>query len=481
MAEKKKKRRKWQSYINIGSLVFILIVIYLSACVVRYVIKRPLAVYEVSNSEISDIIRGTGIILRTEEVYPLSEDGYVNSYLSDGDRVRNNGIVYILDKTGEIQKEMNHLLEDSDQTNNLEIDKIQDDLDDFTASYDDSDFYMVTEVRNELNHDIVSYTGNVLSSYKDELEKKFGKDCYVEVRSPASGLVSYSSDGLEGLTIDDVKKDLFDNTSHHMEELRTSELKKAGSNAYRLTTSQDWQIVLPLSSDDYERIYNLYENGETTVDIVIEKDDLELTVPFECIQKEDQGYVVLSFDNYVQRYLNQRYLQVKILLIKGSGLKIPSSSLVERQMFRIPSNYLVEGSNSNVKNHLNLLYLNKKGEKLTKQVAVEIVHMKAEEAESDQDETEVEEKTEMVSFFCDELKVGDQIRNLEENTTYTLSKSYIGYGVYTVNSGYAIFDFVDIVQRNEDYCIVNEETSDIELYDRIILNSSSVKENDIIY
>lgn len=40
--------------------------------------------------------------------------------------------------------------------------------------------------------------------------------------------------------------------------------------------------------------------------------------------------MILSFDNYIQRYLNQRYLSVSLTLSETNGLKIPSSSLVKR-------------------------------------------------------------------------------------------------------------------------------------------------------
>ena len=65
--------------------------------------------------------------------------------------------------------------------------------------------------------------------------------------------------------------------------------------------------------------------------------------------------------------------------------------------------------------------------------------------------------------------------------TYSLDKTAVCYGVYSVNSGYAIFSYVDIAERNEDYCIVNEESSEIRLYDRIVLNSNTISENEIIY
>lgn len=50
--------------------------------------------------------------------------------------------------------------------------------------------------------------------------------------------------------------------------------------------------------------------------------------------------MILSFDNYIQRYLNQRYLSVSLTLSETNGLKIPSSSLVKKSVYRIPKVFL---------------------------------------------------------------------------------------------------------------------------------------------
>ena len=55
-------------------------------------------------------------------------------------------------------------------------------------------------------------------------------------------------------------------------------------------------------------------------------------------------------------------------------------------------------------------------------------------------------------------------------------------GVYNINKGYAMFRLIDILYEYGDYCIVSDKTDyGVTLYDHIILNGSSVKENDIIY
>lgn len=464
MENKKKDRTNWRLYLNIGTIVFFLIVVYLAGNLVRYARKKNLAVYEVSNSEISDTIRSTGVILREEKIFKTKEEGYIHNYLPDGDKVRNGGIVYTLDKTGKIQEEVNRIIENSHDAIRLESSSILDDLKVFTDSYSDSDFYMVEDTDNQLEHDLLSYTGTLLSENKKELEKKYGKDCYIEVRSKQSGLVSYSSDGLEGLTQKNLtKKDITGKV--HMTDLRTNEKAKPGTVVYRLTTSQEWQIILPLTKDDYARMKSLEENGVSKVKITIEKDDFQTTAPFSCFEKEDQGYLKLSFSNYVQRYLNQRYLSVKLLLAEGRGLKIPASSLVERGAFRVPEEYLTKGSNSETRNHVNLIYKDKKGKEKVRQITVKVF----------------DAQDGMVSIYSNELSRGDRIVKVEDATTYSLDKVSVSYGVYTVNSGYAVFSHVDISERNEDYCIVNEATSEIKLYDRIVLNSNTISENEIIY
>lgn len=460
----RKIKAKIRTHMNIGTILLFLMVIYLLLNLVSMLSKSKLAYYEVSTSEISDTIKGTGVILREEKVITSKEEGYINSYLSDGGRVKANGIVYTLDKTGQIQDEIQRILEDNKKTTKEEEGRIREDLRNFTDGYRDSDFYMVSETQNKIQHDLLSYTGSLLSQNKKELEKKYGKGCYIEVRSAETGLVSYSSDGLENLTKETLRKSIFDRKVH-MEDLQTNEKALAGTKVYRLITSQKWNLIVPLSEEDYNRMNDLSQKGQTKIQITVDKDGFVTSVPFECYKEKGQGYLDLQFSNYVQRYLNERYLSIGILLVQGKGLKIPASSLVEKQAYRIPKDYLTEGGNTEKKDHVNVIYRNRKGEQRSKQVAVKIVN--------EQDGT--------VTIFSNELKEGDRIRNINEASTFPLSKSVTVYGCYTINSGYAVFSYVEITERNEDYCIFDSETSEVQLYDRIILNSNSIHENDIIY
>ena len=55
-------------------------------------------------------------------------------------------------------------------------------------------------------------------------------------------------------------------------------------------------------------------------------------------------------------------------------------------------------------------------------------------------------------------------------------------GVYNVNKGYAVFEVVEILDQNDSYCIVKGGTTyGLAVYDHIVLNASTVDEDDLLY
>ncbi len=460
----KKKGRKRLSVINLGTVVFLVIIIYLTAYVIRYLGKEKLAIYEVSESNMSENISGTGMILREETLITTEEKGYVNYYVKDGSRVRKDGIVYTLDTTGKLQSYLNELLEEENTVSDEEKQQVYKDLQTFSDSFSDDNFSEVYEAKSEINHDLMSYTDTILADNKDQLEEEYGSGSYVEVRAGESGLVSFFSDGMEKVTDATFTKEDFDNGSR-MEDLRSREELSAGSPVYRMVTGQNWTLVIPVNEDDYNRMKNLEKKDIHTVQVTFRADNFVTNASFECQKKEDSCYVMLKFDNYVQRYINQRYLSVRLQLSETSGLQIPASSLVQKDVYKIPAEYLTRGSNSSSDNQVNVLSNNKNGEEILTQVTV----------------TKYRTEGENVLIASDKLKAGDRISNVEKAKTYTLKETSVLQGVYVVNRGYAEFKPVTILERTEDYCIISADDSDVELYDRVILNSETIKENQVIY
>ena len=238
MTDQAKKRL--HIHLNLGTIVFLVIIIYLTAYVLSYLGKEKLAIYEVSESDISDTIQGTGVIVRDEKLVSTEQDGYVNYYIKDGSRIKANGIVYTIDTTGKIQSYLNELMQNKSTVNDTEKKQIFEELKTFSEGYSDDNFSEVYETKNEINHELMSYTDTIIADNKEKLEEKYGKGCYVEVESDLSGLVSFASDGLEELTEASVTKKRFENKSK-MKDLRSTEKLSAGSPVYRIVTGRGLQ------------------------------------------------------------------------------------------------------------------------------------------------------------------------------------------------------------------------------------------------
>ena len=332
MADQKNKRKPFP--INLGTIVFLLIVIYLAFYVVLYLSKDKLAVYEVSASDIEDKISGTGIVLRDEKVYTLEQDGYVNHYVQDSARVSKGGIVYMIDTTGKIQEYLNGL-EAQEVMTGTERDRIIERLRTFSESYSDDNFSTVYDSHRDITHDLTAYMDTVLAKHSKELRKRYGKESYVSVKARESGIVSFSSDGLEDLEAKEINSDVFTNKAK-MAELQSSARQTRGDPVYRLVSGQDWRLVVPVSKEDVRRLNGLKKKDISKVKVFFGKDNFTIRTDYDCREINGSWYVILSFDDYIQRYVNQRYLYVEIILSSTKGLKIPSSSVVEKQAFRIP-------------------------------------------------------------------------------------------------------------------------------------------------
>ena len=461
MAEEKKKRL---AHINIGTVIFLAVVIYLTAVVIRDLGREKLAVYEVGESIIDDEIKSSGVIIRKETLEKTDQEGYINYYLKDGAKVRNGGVIYTIDTSGKITSYLKDLGSKKDQISSSEKKQVFDDLRALQEGYSDDHFSDIYNARDTINYDLMAYSDTIIADNKEELDEKFGKNSYTEVTAPKAGLISYFSDGQEKLTV--AKTDLsVINQKARMEDLRSRDKMKAGTPVYRLVSSQSWKLMLPVSKDEYTRLRDLKKKKVKTVEVTFLKDNFTIRADYEGKKKDDGYYIILNFDDYVQRYMNQRYLSVRILLNETKGLKIPTSSIVEKEVYKIPVRFLTNGSDSESADQVNIMTVSKKGEKVLHQKKVTVY--KTDE--------------EFAYISKDGLKHGDIIASLDKTDRFELVEKTSLQGVFMVNRGYAVFKSVTIVSRNEDYCIISPEESSIYLYDRIILNSQTIRENSVIY
>ena len=76
---------------------------------------------------------------------------------------------------------------------------------------------------------------------------------------------------------------------------------------------------------------------------------------------------------------------------------------------------------------------------------------------------------------------GDVITKSDSHSSYVVERTRDFMGVYNINNGYTVFTIVNILDTLDEYYIVANETSGLEIYDRIVLDASKVSENQIIF
>ena len=79
----------------------------------------------------------------------------------------------------------------------------------------------------------------------------------------ASGIVSYYTDSLDGTDISSFNTSMF-NTEYAENSVRTSEQLLAGAVVYKLITSDEWYIVVPLSDDEISKYVKTSDDGSNT-------------------------------------------------------------------------------------------------------------------------------------------------------------------------------------------------------------------------
>ena len=164
-------------------------------------------------------------------------------------------------------------------------------------------------------------------------------------------------------------------------------------------------------------------------------------------------------------FCTDRFLDLELITEEEEGLKIPNSSIVQKEFFLVPEDYVVQGGNSSSFGVMKETY-KEDGSKSSEFV-----------------ETPIYEHADNEYYLDDsQLRIGDVIVKPNSTETYTVSKRGGLIGVYNINKGYADFKQIQILYQNDEYSIVKSNTEyGLNVYDYIALNAEAVTVNDFIY
>ncbi len=448
--------------LNIGMLIFAAIFIYVLIGVATYFKTEHIVGYSVKEGSLSSNSIYTGIALRTEEIVTSSDAGYINYFAREGERVAVGNLIYTVDETGKLSDYI-HASESGENTlSDDDLSELKTEITAFTSRFDRTQFMDVYNFKYSVEGTVLKLSNYNILENASALNGASGTS-FINYRNAAkSGIVTYYIDGFEGLKPEALTKELFDQKQYEKQHLVNNELIAKGDPVYKLSTSEDWSIVI-------------YVEDEDIVDQLVEKEVVE--VKFLKNQYTSWGtvepytnetgdtFVSLTFTNSMITFCNDRFIDIELLLEDEKGLKIPNSAIVEKEFFIVPREYLTKGGNSNSDGVLLETY-DEEGNATTEFVPTTIY-----------DATETE-------YYLDDtiLRAGNYIVKPESTQKFAISKTGSLTGVYNINKGYADFKQVNVLYENEEYSIVRSNTVyGLNVYDHIVLDASLVNDNQFIY
>lgn len=462
MANRRNNVRRYKKpvHINLGVIIFLILLIYMIIIFFGYVQKEHISIYEVTEKSIADDNHFKGIVLRDETIYYTKKAGYINYYVGEGERIGKNDIIYSIDENGSIY---NQIMENDDEAAASADDnaRIRNAISSFRKSYTNSNYSAVKDFCYDLENTVLE-TGNSarIANLKEIMKSSGDKNFFSPVSSKKSGIISYTMDGKEDLQISDITKTDFENMKEQRTQLRSTEPVNSGSPVYKMINSENWQIIIALTETQYEK---LKEKDRVTV--IFKKDEIKTVAGLNCMGNKGEYFAVLSFNKYVIRYMNDRYLDIELLLNSAEGLKIPVTAILEKEFLMVPADYVTIGGTKNTTGVIKKTFT-KNGEEEYTFTPVTVFG-----------ETED-------SFYyieADSLSAGDTIQKTDSGGEYDLYKTGMLEGVYNVNNGYAIFRVIEKEYANKEYAIVKEGTPyGLSAYDYIVVDADTISESEIV-
>lgn len=461
---------------KINFRLFIVIVgfifVYMFIVMLRYLSTNKVTRYEVVEGSLASSTIYRGLILRDEECVEAQNAGYVNYLAREGQRVSAGDLVYTVDETGSLFNylEANSMVEFS--LTDKEVEELKNQIVDYAHIYDATQFNSVYNFKYTLQNAVVKLANRKLLEGISVSETSNPVNyCY----STSSGIIDYWIDGLESLKAEDVTKDHFTESDYTRTNLLSNELHSPGDVLYKLSESEEWSIIISVTPSFGEQLL-----AENYVKVRFLKNQDESWGKVTLLNNADGGcYAQLTFTNSMITFASDRYLDIELVLSENKGLKIPISSIVEKEFFVVDESFVYEQEG---KYYVNKEVLDESGTRTTLNYEVEVYSFDPE--------------TRLYYFDDSALNAGDilymnkdYVKNYDDsvlerdkqNTYMAVEKRGTLLGVYNINKGYADFRQINVNYQNDEYAIVESNSAyGLRIYDYIALNADAVDDDQFI-
>ena len=448
--------------INIVMVIFAVIFIYIVICVFMYFTSKHIVWYEVQAGSLSTNNTYEAIAIRDETIVNATDNGYVNYFAREGARVAVGDLVYTVDESGKLNDYIGISSTGENSLSQTDLAELKSDIVGFANSFDRRrNFNSVYDFKYEMEGNVLKLSNyNILESI-ESIQASELTGLIKQCTAVLPGIIIYSTDGYEDLTLEMMTAEMFDKKNYEKTQLLSNDLVAAGDPVYKISSNEDWSLVIQVDKAREEELLK----AEYVRVRFLKNQEVSWGKVESFTNEKGDIFVKLTFTNSMITFCNERFVDIELILEDETGLKIPNSSIVEKEFFIVPKGYVTKGGNSNASGVLREAYT-EEGEATTEFVEASIYN-----------ETEEE-------YYLDgaSLRIGEYIVMPETSEKYALSKRGSLIGVYNINKGYADFKQINILYNNDEYSIVQSNTSyGLNVYDYIVLDATTVSEDELIH
>lgn len=464
MAKKRKKITKFPNRLqrllqDSGILLFTIIALYMLICLVIYLSKDHISVYEVVHGSISKDYSYTGIALRSEQVILADRAGYITYYAREGEKVGAKTTVCAIDETGQMASIVEQAAAEETVLTTDDILNFKEEVQSYQQNYDNQTFDEVYSFKQDLEGSVMEAVHlKTLNTAAQSMENSALLNIY---SSAADGILSYKVDGLENLTREMITKDILNANPNQETDLKKQSLVNPSDVMYKLITDDNWSVVVSMDRETAKEL-----KKEEYVEITFLNDNKTAWGQVDTWEADGTTFVQFSFNNSMVRYFSERYLNIRFQLNDMEGLKIPISAVAEEEFYVIPIEYVAPAANDK-KEGVYLLATNADGSTGNKFQALNIV----------------KQTEDAVYVPKSDFSTGQTIQKPGDSPdTYAIGQTQSLQGVYCINKGYTVFCPIVVKCVNKEYCIADSSSSGgLSQYDRIVLEAQQVENNKAIY
>lgn len=469
MAQRREENNKVSQYrkpinLNIGILIFFAVFVYVAVFVIISLQTEHIVPYEVREGSLAINYTYRALALRKEQVVTAEKNGYINYMAREGERVALGNTVYILDESGELKDYLQSTNVDDSTLSEDELTELRSEIVDFVYDFDETDFSNVYDFKYTLKGTVMRLANTHLTENIDAINNGSLNGAVNYCNAVNTGIVTYYTDGYETLTPQDVTIELFDETKYQKDQLIDNDLVTAGDAVYKLSEDENWSLILPIE----ESMAQDFLDEEYIKVRFLKNQDESWGQVFILNGSDGNTYMQLLFNNSMITFAKDRFVDIELLLHEETGLKIPNTSIANREFFLIPQEYIsIVGDNSDIGVIMREAY-KEDGTITTDYTEVELYNYDEESKE----------------YYIDNsmLNIGENLLRENSQEKFTVSRKGSLIGVYYMNKGYADFRQIQILYQNDEYAIVKSNTQyGLNVYDYVVLNAESVSDEQFIY